>query len=59
MIHYKKSMFGFGANSCINPTKGDENPKPPKECESDCSGCAIPKIVLGLIKMQTKKAGQN
>lgn len=56
MVHFKKSMFGFGANSCINPTKGDENPKPLKD---ECEGCAVPKIILGLLKLGGKKGGQN
>jgi len=30
MIWFKKSMFGFGANSCIKPTKEEDKPVPPK-----------------------------
>ncbi len=32
MYAKKKSYFGFGANSCIKPTKGKDKPKPMKPC---------------------------
>jgi len=46
MTDYKKSMFGFGANSCVGPTKGDGCPD-----EKGCplkSGAVV--VVVGISK---------
>ena len=51
MIRFKKSMFGFGANSCVSPTKGTDK----------CEGCPVKKMagVMVVVKMGPKPVGRG
>ncbi len=51
MIRFKKSMFGFGANSCVKPTKGGDKLPPPKTV-------FIPIAVIE-IEVKIRKGEQN
>lgn len=51
MIRFKKSMFGFGANSCIKPTKEEDKPVPPK--------VVLVPIAVIEIEVKIKKGEQN
>lgn len=52
-MYRKKSMFGFGKNSCIKPTKsGGENP--------DCEKCpAKGKKMIVLVPVDMTPLGKN
>lgn len=51
MNDYKKSMFGFGANSCVNPMKGGGNP---------CEGCpGKPVGILVVVRVAPRPVGRN
>jgi hypothetical protein len=58
MYRKKKSMFGFGENSCIKPTKGGGEKK-------DCDGCPMRDLkgkkvrVIVAIPVDTTPRGKN
>ena len=49
-MRFKKSMFGFGANSCIGPTKAEDK----------CEGCPVKALpILVVVKAGPKPTGKG